>query len=97
MQSASTQALSKVSALKWLVLVALAWSQLSLAAHDIRHQPAELDEGCEICLQVDRDGDVLADPACAGAQSVNGVSADSSAAPRRLTERVTRFRARASP
>ena len=98
MQSAPAQAISKVSALKWLILFALAWSQLTLAAHDIQHQTAdELDEVCEACLQIDRDGDVLTDPGSVGAQSVISVSADGSLAPGRPIEGLTRFRARASP
>ena len=98
MHSASAQAISKVSALKWLMLVALAWSQLTLAAHDIRHHTAdELDEVCEACLQIDRDGDVLTDPDSISTQSITSVSAGGSLVPGRPIEGLTRFRARASP
>lgn len=98
MHSAPAQATSKVSALKWLILFALAWSQLTPAAHNIGHQTAdELDEVCEACLQIDRDGDVLIDPGSVSAQSITSVSAGGSLVLGRPIEGLTRFRARASP
>lgn len=40
-----------------LVLVALAWTQLSLAAHQFDHPASAADYTCSICLQLDRTGD----------------------------------------
>ena len=51
----------KFSAFKWLVLVALAWSQLASATHQLDHQASDLGETCAVCLKFDRDDDTLVD------------------------------------
>lgn len=45
----------------WLILVALACSQLTFAAHQFDHHAFELHETCAICVTFDRDDDVLID------------------------------------
>lgn len=49
-----------VSVLKWLILLALAWSQLAFADHQTHHD-LHADEHCSICVQHDRDDSVPAE------------------------------------
>ena len=51
----------EISAFKWLVVVALAWSQLASATHQLDHHASDLGETCAICLKLDRDDDALLD------------------------------------
>jgi len=44
-----------VPALKCLLLVALAWSQLAIAAHQLQHAADEAGELCNVCLKFDRE------------------------------------------
>lgn len=50
-----------LSAVQWLILVALAWSQLAFAEHQFDHDALESSEGCSLCVQFDRDDFVTAD------------------------------------
>ncbi|MEM9208161.1 MAG: hypothetical protein AAGA61_02850 [Pseudomonadota bacterium] len=62
MATIDNQPFRQPSAQRWLVLVALVLSQLAYAAHDCEpahHEHTELQTGCDICLQFDRDDDVL--------------------------------------
>ena len=61
MNNVIRQGLTKTSAFKWLVSVALAWSQLASATHQLDHQASDLGETCAICLKFDRDDDALID------------------------------------
>jgi hypothetical protein len=49
------------SALKGLILIALAFSQLAIATHQLDHNVADLKDTCAVCLKLDRDDDVLVD------------------------------------
>ena len=85
-----------VSAIKWLILAALAWSQLALAGHQFEHEAAEPADDCTICVQFDRDDTLIdepqvsAPPTTADTVSVAIVAVAPTAAP-------NFFRARASP
>lgn len=61
MSTTSNQHRSNGSALKWLILVALAWSQLAFAAHQFDHQATDIGETCVVCVKFDRDDHVLID------------------------------------
>ncbi len=43
--------------LRWLVLLALGWSQLLVAAHEMEHAEADHESSCAICVLLDRDDD----------------------------------------
>lgn len=51
----------KFPAFKWLVLVALAWSQSASASHQLDHHATDLGETCVVCLKFDRDDNALVD------------------------------------
>lgn len=40
---------------KWLVLVALVWTQFALAEHQFEHDAADTGHDCSFCAQFDRD------------------------------------------
>ena len=42
-----------------LLLVLLAWSQLSMAAHQFEHSLDEAAESCSVCLLFERQDDVI--------------------------------------
>ena len=44
--------------LKWVLLIALVWSQFSFAAHQFDHNIADEHAACAVCAQFDRDDDV---------------------------------------
>lgn len=50
----------------------LAWSQASFAFHQFDHSITELGETCAVCLQFDRDDDVIVD--AGGATALPAVS-----------------------
>ena len=97
MQSASGQVMSKVSAFRWLILVALAWFQLSVAAHQFGHASTDVGETCAVCLQADRDGEALADTSGTDSRLTTNHTEFAVATFSDVTERFTLFRARASP
>ena len=87
----------KVCTLKSLVLAALAWAQISIAAHQFEHHADESHASCAICVQLDRD-DVA--PACSAPLSC--VSPTSASVPSdtgaiKSAEGFSRYSARASP
>jgi len=87
----------KVCALKCLVLAALAWAQVSIAAHQFEHHADESHASCAICVQLDRD-DVP--PACSA--PIPCVSPTSSSIPSengatKSAEGFSLYSARASP
>lgn len=41
----------------WLALFSIGWLQLSLAAHQFDHVAQQIDESCEVCVQLDRADD----------------------------------------
>ena len=49
-----------VSVFKWLILLALVWSQLAFADHQTHHD-LHADENCPVCVQHDRDDSVPAE------------------------------------
>ena len=49
------------SALKWLILLVFAWSQLAFAVHRFDHQAADPGETCSVCLQFERDDEAPID------------------------------------
>ena len=87
----------ELSAVRWLILFALAWSQFVFAAHHADHHATDASETCAVCLQFERNDDAVTD--------VNHVTAASSfhaitpALSARNTDHKTYslFRARASP
>ena len=97
MNSDSRPAPTRISAFKWLVVVALAWSQLASAAHQQDHHAMDLGETCAICLKLDRDDDALIDAgeelAVSTIPFVEPLSAQSSVRVRLCSH----YRARASP
>lgn len=97
MSTAIDNTRSHVSALKWLVLLALAWSQLAFAAHQSHHEPADLGENCAVCLQFDRADDVVLDAVESCSTSASGTSAPAESEYAVPTEYFSPYRARASP
>lgn len=83
--------------LKWMALLAFAWSQFSFAAHQFEHSADELHETCAVCLQFDRDDDVAidADVACASQNGVFGV--ETGPAKALQARRFSHYLSRASP
>ena len=61
----------KSSAIKWLVLAALAWSQLAFAEHQFEHHSFESSESCNVCVQFDRDDQVSCDSQLTVQQAAN--------------------------
>lgn len=52
------------STLRWLILTALAWSQLASALHPLHHDATDANEPCAVCLNLERDhGAPVGDPA----------------------------------
>ena len=51
---------SNVSAVKLLIVLGLAWSQLAYATHQFEHDAVDLGEDCTVCVQFERD-DALVD------------------------------------
>ena len=43
------------SVLRWALLVALAWSQFVVAAHQFEHDHHESEHDCQVCAQIERD------------------------------------------
>ena len=43
-----------------ILVLALAWSQVSLAVHQFEHSIDEIGESCSVCLQFERSDDALA-------------------------------------
>ena len=97
MNSASPQAASTVSAHRWLILVALVWSQLAFAGHQLDHAEPGVGEVCEACLQIDRDGDTLPGDPAATSQPAKEALAVSVAESSAFAPHATQFQARASP
>ena len=57
----------------WLALFSIAWLQLSVAAHQFEHVAELLDDSCQVCIQLDRADDTVADhPEAASAPSFHG-------------------------
>ena len=84
---------------KWLMLLSLAWFQVSLAAHHDEHgiDEHESAETCTICLQLDRADDVIVD---AVSTPLSPSSSFEAIAPQRVETRFGRFslyQSRASP
>lgn len=57
----------------WLVLASLAWMPLAIAGHQFEHVDATFADTCEVCVQLDRSDDAVAEdrvsaaiPAAAG-------------------------------
>ena len=44
----------------WLALFSIGWLQLSAVAHQFDHVAQQLDESCQVCVQLDRADDVAA-------------------------------------
>ena len=85
------------SALKWLILAALVWSQFALAVHQLNHEATETGNACSVCLQFERDEDAVVDApqaALAPALPSTAINATESGVNARC---ATHFRARASP
>ena len=81
----------------WPLLVLLACSQVSLAAHRFEHSATEVDEVCEVCLQFERNDDIVVDAARQAALPVPPFAA---AAETRVTvyaQDFSHYRSRASP
>jgi len=85
------------SALRWLILVALTWSQLSFAVHQFDHKIVDLGEPCAVCVNLDRDDDALIDDGQPNlAPAIFPLETRESPTPA-LTPLRTSFSARASP
>ena len=81
----------------WLLLVLLAWSQASLAAHQFDHSIAEIDETCVVCLKFERDDDVIADAGGASVLSAASFAVVVEAVAAVRAEGFSHYRSRASP
>jgi len=97
MSTGTCLASPRVSALKWLILVALAWSQLAFAAHQFDHQLGDIGDTCAVCLNFNRDDEGLVDTAHCGSMPPSGTVAPVSAARIVPAAGYTLYRARASP
>lgn len=84
---------------KWLMLLSLAWFQVSLAAHHDEHgiDEHEAAETCTICLQLDRADDVIV--AAGSAPPLPSFSFETVAPPSVESRfgRFTLYQSRASP
>jgi len=97
MSTGSCLARPSGSALKWLILAALAWSQLAFAAHQFDHQAADLGDTCAICLKFDRDNDVVVDTAACVSKPASGTATAISTACTVPEAGYALYHARASP
>ena len=88
---------SNVRALKWLVLAALAWAQVGIAAHTLEHHADDVHATCAICVQLDRDDVSPAFSAPLACISPAPASIPSDADTTESAEGVSLYSARASP
>ena len=56
----------------WLALFSIGWFQLSAAAHQFDHVGQQIDESCEVCVQLDRADDAAANTSTATATVAAG-------------------------
>ena len=92
------QRITKVhSSCSWAVLLLLAWSQVSFATHQFDHSVWDLHAPCAVCLQFERDDDVVIDqPVCI--KSSPGQKPRPAASPFLLpAEHFGHYQSRASP
>ena len=77
--------------------MALAWPQVSCLAHEHIHDVPDLGEVCVVCLQLERDDDVIAGTSEIAQQLITTRAANTMlpAAPR--IEAVAHYQSRASP
>ena len=47
----------KAMTASWLVVLALAWAQIALAAHQFDHAAGEIAETCQVCAELERSDD----------------------------------------
>ena len=87
----------KVCALKCLVLAALAWAQISIAAHQFDHHADDAHASCVICVQLDRDDVPRACSAPLSCVSPTSASVPFDADATGFAEGFSRYSARASP
>ena len=83
--------------LGYLLLLALAWPQVSCSAHENIHDVPDLGEVCAVCLQLERDDDVIVGTSEIAQQLITTLAANTMlpAAPR--IEAVADYQPRASP
>ena len=88
---------SNVLALKCLVLAALAWAQISIAAHQFEHHADDSHATCVICVQLDRDDVPPASSAPLSCDSRTSANVPSDADANESAEGFSLYSARASP
>ena len=97
MSTGYRQARPRLSALKWLVLAAVVWSQLAFAVHQFDHLAADFGDTCAVCLKFDRDDDALVGAAPAGRTPATATAISTRADASAPTLGFSLYRARASP
>ncbi len=80
-----------------LLLVLLAWSQVSFALHQFDHSINELDETCAVCVQFERDDDVIVDADGMSVLPVASFAVPAEAVAAVRAEGFSHYRSRASP
>ena len=88
---------SEKSALKWLIVVGLLWSQFAYAGHQLTHGADEIGERCQICTGYDHFEDALSDAVCAATIPVAASVLPTRFAVLEAAERLRAYSARASP
>jgi hypothetical protein len=85
------------STLKWLVLVALAWSQLAFALHQSHEHAGDRHATCAVCKHFDRDDAILDVEIQSGATDTTAILNPVNAEIPSPAESCSHYRARASP
>lgn len=80
-----------------VMLLALFWVQLGIAAHQYDHVTDDLGDYCELCVQLDRSGDAMS-PAAPGAPAAHSAHCGIITAPAPTVRHpVTGYLSRAPP
>ena len=83
--------------LRYLLLVALAWSQISFSAHELIHDVTDLGEVRAVCLQPERDDDVIVVTSEIAQQFIATCAASTMLPTAPCIEAVAHYQPRASP
>lgn len=83
--------------IRYLLLMALAWPQISFSAHELIHDVPDLGEVCTVCLQLERNDDVIVGTSEIAQQLTATCAASTMLPPAPRIEAVAHYQSRASP
>ena len=88
---------SEKSALKWLILIGLLWTQSAYASHQLTHGADELGKSCQICAGYEYFEKALSNADCASTIPATASALSTSFAIREIADHLRVYSARASP